>query len=830
MVHLSPHSMSFTLRSLLPWSLAFLLACGSENGGVEEAEAPSSTPAAVPASGIIVAFGDDVSPAVQARITDLLRVVAKSKLQIVSAKDLPVAKDENTVLVGIGATALTRELIADTESKTLEEEAFIVRSKAHGKGTLIAGTGSARVRHAHGNLGIHHAAYAILEELGFAFLHPLAPTTPSAVTVPSATLDVREVPRWKERTMHLHTQHPLELTNLLQGWGPNGAADVAGFNAQLPEWDRYLEWCIANRQNGVEWFLLWADSWKEFADSSERTVRLKKLVDRAHDFGIDAGVDVPIAFAQQHAFRLLRKEGELADELAQIRANVKYVMNAGFDFLGTEAGTSEFTHPEPSRMLAWMNELTKVAADEYDAHVSIKVHASTGQVAEGYKDPKTGKDINFNFLPHFADKRLGVLPHTVQHYGVLDPAPTYGNSNFNYIREFLHGEVGTRPVQWYPETAYWVSFDIDVPLFLPLYAERRVSDLRLLGLDEERKAAGSNGQRMDGQLIFSSGWEWGYWLNDVVAARAAWNPHLEATSDEASFRAVLKPAMRPFGAAANEVETWLVDVIRAEYKWIILGEAKGKRPSTVAMRNGQAYLQGWDTWDDVGKFTLGLPVKFPMHQPDKLGLVDMRNPLHGGPGYTAEIDPLLTEMDEGFAKLAERGAAIAKKVPPSAKDLIDEFVDSARMTALRAHQVHGLYDYVDDFYDIFNQSKRKVRLAEAKSALDQAAIIVKAREKRYRVPVSRIAAWGPNPTAYNYGYLWTVHSLHYFWRDEKKAVDAPLSPCIMNIINPADVAVGEGTGTDALRIIGSVLSGTENRGCLAEPESEPTYPPAGLRP
>jgi hypothetical protein len=38
-----------------------------------------------------------------------------------------------------------------------------------------------------------------------------------------------------------------------------------------------------------------------------------------------------------------------------------------------------------------------------------------------------------------------------------------------------------RDVLFYGETAYWVNFDIDVPLFLgPLYADRRVHDLRLL--------------------------------------------------------------------------------------------------------------------------------------------------------------------------------------------------------------------------------------------------------------------------------------------------------------------------------------------------------------
>jgi hypothetical protein len=107
--------------------------------------------------------------------------------------------------------------------------------------------------------------------------------------------------------------------------------------------------------------------------------------------------------------------------------------------------------------------------------------------------------------------------------------------------------------------------------------------------------------------------------------------------------------------------------------------------------------------------------------------------------------------------------------------------------------------------------------------------LVKAHESNYRVPVDRIAGFRPNPTAYSYGYLWTVRSLHYWWRDEGKAVDAPVSPCYMNVINPVDVAFGEGMGTDFVRFLGGALSSDEQRGCLAEPEAEPKYPQDNLR-
>ena len=150
------------------------------------------------------------------------------------------------------------------------------------------------------------------------------------------------------------------------------------------------------------------------------------------------------------------------------------------------------------------------------------------------------------------------------------------------------------------------------------------------------------------------------------------------------------------------------------------------------------------------------------------------------------------------------------------------------ITALRAKQVHGLYDYVDGYWDTA-MTARMPRLQSARDALDAAVKVVAAREPRYRVPADRIAGWRQNPTAYSFGYLWTVRSLYYFWRDEGKAIDAPLFPCYLNIINPVDVAFGEGMGTDAARYFGSFLSTDQQRGCLAEPSAQPTYPQDNLR-
>jgi hypothetical protein len=778
------------------------------------------TPGAV---ALYVAIGDDVPPAIAARIPVLLAQASQG------AGALPVLAWSSDLALPVGArvlsfgdTPVTAELIAP-DAVTVDE-AFVIASGAVGNAQAMATDGA--------GLGVAFGAYALLEELGFAFMHPLAPTVPSALSFP-VDLSVTSAPRWPHRNWHMHSMHPLELTDLVNGWGPLGIDDAIGWEAMLPEWELFCEWLIANRQNEVEWNLLEADTWAEFSQSDTRLDRLSQVVERTHAFGLRAGVDVPIALIQQHTFRLLLEDGELDDELAQIRARADWLMQAGFDFLSTENGSTEFTHPDPARMLAWMNELARHLDEQWGAESHIKVHVSHGQTADGFLDPSTGEPLDFNHLPHYADARLGILPHTVQHYGLDDPAPTYGNTGFSHVRDFIHQEAGRRRVLWHPETAYWVSFDVDVPLFLPVYAERRLSDLRLLARDEDAGLMGRGehaGAHMDGQSVFSSGWEWGYWLNDVVAARASWDPLLHVTDARAAFIETLRPLSRALGT--TQVAETLADAAIMQRELLILGRVNGNEPVDVVRRNGQAYLQGVEAFDDLMDAAGDvLPIEPPVTQPDKLGLVEMLNPLHAEPAYTAEVAPLLAAMEQRFDEHADALESARPLVRSEALDLFDDLVDAARITALRAAQVRGLYDYADGYWDS-SDAQRAPHIEAARTALDQAALIVAQRELRYRVPTERIASWRENPTAYEFTYLWTVHSLYFWWRDELKAVEAPFSPCVLNIINPADVALGEGALTDGVRLVrdltedGAFEDLTE---CLAEPAGPPTLPPVGLR-
>jgi hypothetical protein len=784
---------------------------------------------------LVVQFGPDLPDAVRARIeAHLTESATRSILVAEPGAPLPDLHPDS-LLIGFGDTTATRTLIEDPEREELDEEGYILRSGMIGGTSAIVVDGRAGEDDI--DDGVKFGAYALMESLGFAFLHPLDPLSPPELPAVAPARDRTTAPRWPVRGLQIHTMHPLELTDLLQGWGPDGPQDEKGWQGMLGEWDMVLEWLLANGQNRVHWVWLGAPTWAEFADSEERIERMNILVDRAHEFGLKVGVDVPIRLQQQHAWRLVREEGTLDDETEQIRQRVAYLMQADFDYLATESGSTEFTSVDDRRMVDWMDALTEVVVDGHGKEVWIKVHASTGQTVENFSDPETGEPLNFNFLPHYADERLGVMPHTVQHYALDDQAPTYGNTDFDFMREFLQEEIGRRPVAWHPETAYWVSFDVDVPLFLPVYAKTRLHDLRLIARDEDEGRTGRAehaGKPMQGQFTFSSGWEWGYWLQEVVTARAAWDPRLDVEDDREALALSLEPATRVFGEVADDVNEILVDAADAQDENMIQGLVAGRYPRDIAKLSGQAYLQGTETWDDVADLAADwLGQEHARTQPDKYGMVEMRGPLFDHDVYDEDIEPLLDEMELRLTNIADRLEALREQVPEHALPLFDDLLASARLTALRATQVRALYDYVDAQERERPQARQEEHLADARQALDRAAELVAEREQAYRVPADRIAGWRDNPTAYPFTYLWTVRSLHYWWRDEGKAVLAPSSPCFMNIINPVSIGFGEGDWSKAADIAADVFQEIDGLGsvtdCLGAPVNEPTYPPPGLR-
>jgi len=85
----------------------------------------------------------------------------------------------------------------------------------------------------------------------------------------------------------------------------------------------------------------------------------------------------------------------------------------------------------------------------------IKCHCSdAGKCSESQYE-----DTDFNFLPKYADERMGILPHTVQTFSMTDPTSgTYNKGDFKELMKFAIDVAREQPDRrnvYYPETAYW---------------------------------------------------------------------------------------------------------------------------------------------------------------------------------------------------------------------------------------------------------------------------------------------------------------------------------------------------------------------------------------
>jgi len=855
----------------------------------------------------------------------------------------------STLLLSIGNTLLTSDYLSLSNMKP---ESFRIISNVYDNNkiglSVIVTNGLPLDSHRHQNISfdrydVHYGAivgaYATLELLGFVFGHPLDPYRPSTLGIWTdrcttnsnpfvrCNIDILESPYWPERSFHIHTQHPLEVTEVLQGHdipqfgiqgehcglysdreyqknkGPRSDLLViedinSDKNKRHPgpyceRWEDMVkdvnslfEWAVANRQNKVEWLLLGNYKWGDELET--RLKRLRVLTSLGHKYSLLIGADCPIGNIQQHAWHMVNTRLPIAQQKRQIRKRIDWIFNANFDFLSTESGLSEFTHPECDLMLELIDEFANYVNGTWGREAAIKVHCSTGQQCKDFPDPRTGEPINFNFLPTYATPALGVFPHTVQVYALDDPtAGAYGNKNFSYIEDYMVMEAkrGNRSVMFYGETAYWVNVDVDVPLFLPIYGQRRLHDLRRIAGREIAEEF-----RIDGQMNFDSGWEWGYWLSDLVTARAVWNPQLsphfstedykERDDEWEAFRESIDPVMRVFGSKYRQrIADLLVNWTSSQADILINGIVEGRPCPNIMKLSGIAYISGDDTWVD-------LPRKFGMHflQPDKvhfkevsdkdwpnallllhemervfIPLADeMRSILMEAESDLIEKDSLKSQMlalqqadecaESGMLKIKNffspscsnkskmRQAndvlklqnKLLSSINSKAVELLQEFDDCMRIFVMRITHVRMLYESRSV---TINLESRVDLLNRSRSTISAASKIVAQREIAYRVPWQRIGSWRENPTVYRYGYLWSAHSLYYWWRDqglaEEGSYQSELSPCYLNRMDATEIALG--WGKFALELIRNLINryspyNVEFINCIAPPSHEYIFP------
>ena len=380
-------------------------------------------------------------------------------------------------------------------------------------------------------------------------------------------------------------------------------------------------------------------------------------------------------------------------------------------------------------------------------------------------------------------------------------------------------QAGDREVLYYPETAYWCSFDSSVPLFLPLYARARFLDLRSIERFQLRTST-----TLAGQSNFDSGFEWGAWFNSVITARSAFDHGKLEEDDEKAFtrqitRLISRHIMKT-GADATIFAASLAKIVESQYETMVIGNrtvCQGRLANCTAI----SYISGYNMYTDISRKSSQLTVsvtRIPLSRVWRVKEAQF---------FRDTVKPVILRLLQTLVREHEHLQGSANRVRPEAAFLYKDILDSIEITALRTRQVMALYTYVIDGDAIY--------MKQSEEAISKATSVVLRRRANYGVSEFQVDSWSANPTVYRYRYLWTVKTLYYWLRDQALAQkvhrgDVYISPCFRNVENALQ-ELNQFSGIDYVDFFMQVLRDTFHNvplvnlitDCLNAPVNEPVF-------
>ncbi|NOY38875.1 MAG: hypothetical protein GXO95_01155, partial [Nitrospirae bacterium] len=135
-----------------------------------------------------------------------------------------------------------------------------------------------------------------------------------------------------------------------------------------------------------------------------------------------------------------------------------------WDFVTVDFTMGEYLPDLATVMPETKKYMVKQITEKYGTKLMFTTHVisketkipSAEKAQEKRKTEQTGK--------------TGILIHTVMFYSIDEPvAPVYGNKNQRFMLRKAIEENRRQEVWYWPESAYWVTFDNSVPLFLLPY-------------------------------------------------------------------------------------------------------------------------------------------------------------------------------------------------------------------------------------------------------------------------------------------------------------------------------------------------------------------------
>jgi hypothetical protein len=337
------------------------------------------------------------------------------------------------------------------------------------------------------------------------------------------------------RGLQFHTLHPIEYLPIFNEASPENLAD-----AKL-----VIDWLVKTGQSYVQWTLLSTVDYGAFSQ------HVKQILDYAHARRVKVGAVVQVwgGASLQNNYVLVNDETSWQ---AEMDMGLDQLMTLDWDTV--ELALGEFISSTPQTVIDWMNHATDHILTAHPT-VEVNVQNHVGNYPNLWVQ-YMGRTVFYYHLAQFADPRLGQTVHTLSFFDVYRDWATYKHPDFHLQHDYMLKELPTRRVKYFPESAYWISADDDVPLFLPMYLYARWNDIQ--GLVKEARA---KGLALEGHVQFSSGHEWGYWLTDYLTSKMIWQP-------DAPLSTFLADYARAFGSCAADVASELGSLIDVQNRYL----------------------------------------------------------------------------------------------------------------------------------------------------------------------------------------------------------------------------------------------------------------------
>ena len=597
-------------------------------------------------------------------------------------------------------------------------------STAKGNQTIIS-------LQAHSPEGVASGLYGLLQgKMGFRFHHARESIIPIYHQWPlPRNFIFSGRPRFEKSGFHLHTMHPIELTEqILNPQYPNAFEDVA----------QYIDWLARNGQNSMQFVLLRGinrDLWPRHA---------ARIVNYAHRRGVLCGVQISMSMLQQQAFQAITLLRPYPGYRRQVDETLAWLFQAPWDFVTLEPTMGEHL-PFLNRLLPGVQaHLERRVAEDYHALLLLGTHVIGG--------PDTPRE------PQLAGS--GILVHSVMCYSVSETqAPVYGNRNQRFMLQVAQKEQRRRETWYWPESSYWVGFDTPIPLLLLPYLDARRQDIDTMA-----------GLGINGHLTFTSGWEWGYWLIDWSIARWSWEyrdgRRIRLSSALGPLVEVLPDArLQPLWKEALRLQNHYLkdhDLMRFMAAATPFSELPHPFDKPFQPVPDFSYSELKKAAPQDVKRRLDGPIRELEEYADKMGALAQR----------------MESVCKGNG-VGDPAVLMQRKL---AQELVRALAVSADRARHRAMTLRALSARADERAGNGSGEKSSDRLLNDSSLLRHKALdLVKQQESNYRYPLPLLTSRRDSLTAYAFGYLYPAGRLLFWEREEQQVEQERFDPLFMNL-------------------------------------------------